>query len=174
MAERMIEVNGVELCTQSFGDLDDPPVLLVMGIGGSMLWWEEGFCRMLADGGRLVIRYDHRDTGRSVSYGRDSPGTAPAPIWSTTPSVLGAYGPSRLRIWSASRRAGPSLNSLPLRFPSRVLSLVLISTSPATSGERSLPSPTDVPTLRGLGGGGLGRTRVGGRVPRRLRPRARR
>jgi hypothetical protein len=30
-----------------------------MGIGGSMLWWEEGFCRMLADGGRFVIRYDH-------------------------------------------------------------------------------------------------------------------
>ena len=74
MAERMIEVNGVELCTQSFGDPDDPPVLLVMGIGGSMLWWEEGFCRMLADGGRLVIRYDHRDTGRSVSYEPGQPG----------------------------------------------------------------------------------------------------
>jgi len=27
-----------------------------MGIGGSMLWWEEGFCRMLADGRRFVIR----------------------------------------------------------------------------------------------------------------------
>jgi hypothetical protein len=39
-----------------------------MGIAASMLWWEEGFCRMLADGGRLVIRYDHRDTGRSVTY----------------------------------------------------------------------------------------------------------
>jgi len=39
-----------------------------MGIGSSMLWWEEDFCRMLADGGRYVIRYDHRDTGRSVTY----------------------------------------------------------------------------------------------------------
>ncbi|MGH2987499.1 MAG: hypothetical protein ACRDLO_12545 [Solirubrobacterales bacterium] len=34
-----------------------------------MLWWEEGFCRMLADGGRFVIRYHHRDTGRSVTCG---------------------------------------------------------------------------------------------------------
>ena len=68
MAERTIEVNGVELCTEAFGNPGDPPILLVMGIGGSMLWWEEGFCQMLADGGRFVIRYDHRDTGRSVTY----------------------------------------------------------------------------------------------------------
>jgi hypothetical protein len=32
-----------------------------------MLWWEEGFCRMLADGGRFVIRYDHRDGSYSES-----------------------------------------------------------------------------------------------------------
>jgi hypothetical protein len=51
VAERMIEANGVELCTEPFGDPADPAVLLVMGVGGSMLWWEEGFCRMLADGG---------------------------------------------------------------------------------------------------------------------------
>jgi pimeloyl-ACP methyl ester carboxylesterase len=66
VAERMIEANGVELCTESFGCPADPPILLIMGIGGSMLWWEEGFCRLLAEGGHFVIRYDHRDTGRSV------------------------------------------------------------------------------------------------------------
>jgi hypothetical protein len=37
--ERMIEANDVELCTEPFGDPGDPPVLLVMGIGASMLWW---------------------------------------------------------------------------------------------------------------------------------------
>jgi pimeloyl-ACP methyl ester carboxylesterase len=51
----------------------DPPVLLVMGIGASMLWWEEGFCRMLAGRSRFVLRYDHRDTGRLVTY---PPGSA--------------------------------------------------------------------------------------------------
>jgi hypothetical protein len=50
LAERMIEANGVELCTEAFGDPADPPILLVMGIGGSMLWWDERLCRMLADG----------------------------------------------------------------------------------------------------------------------------
>ena len=68
MAERMIEANGVELCTEPFGDPDHAPVLLIHGTGASMVWWEEGFCRMLAEGGRFVIRYDHRDTGRSVTY----------------------------------------------------------------------------------------------------------
>src|SRR4029453_886742 len=48
VAELMTEVNGVELCTESFGDPSDPAVLLVMGVGASMLWWEDGFCKLLA------------------------------------------------------------------------------------------------------------------------------
>ena len=46
MAERMIEANGVELCTEAFGDPADAPILLIMGIGASMVWWEEDFCWM--------------------------------------------------------------------------------------------------------------------------------
>jgi pimeloyl-ACP methyl ester carboxylesterase len=65
LAERMIEANGVKLCTEPFGDPADPPILLIMGIGGSMLWWKEGFCRCWPTAGVFVIRYDHRDTGRS-------------------------------------------------------------------------------------------------------------
>ena len=65
--ELLVESNGVELCTESFGDPTDPPVLLIQGLGASMLWWEAGFCRLLAGAGRFVIRYDHRDTGRSVT-----------------------------------------------------------------------------------------------------------
>ena len=34
----------------------------------SAVWWPEEFCRQLADRGRYVIRYDHRDTGRSTSH----------------------------------------------------------------------------------------------------------
>jgi pimeloyl-ACP methyl ester carboxylesterase len=56
---------GVELCYQTFGDPDDPAVLLVMGLGGPMTWWDPDFCRQLAARGCYVIRYDNRDTGRS-------------------------------------------------------------------------------------------------------------
>jgi hypothetical protein len=70
----MIETNDVELCTKAFGDPDDPPILLVSGMGAWMIWWEDDFCRLLADGGRFAIRYDHRDTGRSVTYEPGRPG----------------------------------------------------------------------------------------------------
>jgi pimeloyl-ACP methyl ester carboxylesterase len=56
---------GVELCYQTFGDPDGEPLLLVMGLGGPMTWWDPALCRMLAESGFYVIRYDNRDTGRS-------------------------------------------------------------------------------------------------------------
>jgi pimeloyl-ACP methyl ester carboxylesterase len=45
-----------------------PPILLIHGAAASMLAWEEEFCERLAAGPRFVVRYDHRDTSRSVSY----------------------------------------------------------------------------------------------------------
>jgi pimeloyl-ACP methyl ester carboxylesterase len=56
---------GIELCYQTFGDPGDEPVLLVMGLGGPMTWWDPDFCRMLAARGCYVIRFDNRDVGRS-------------------------------------------------------------------------------------------------------------
>ena len=56
---------GVELCYQTFGDPEAEPLLLVMGLGGPMTWWDPALCRMLAQNGFYVIRYDNRDTGRS-------------------------------------------------------------------------------------------------------------
>jgi pimeloyl-ACP methyl ester carboxylesterase len=142
VAERMIEANGVELCTEAFGDPADPPILLVMGIGGSMLWWEEGFCRMLADGGRFVIRYDHRDTGRSVTYEPGRPEYTGADLVADAVGVLDAYGISAAHVVGVSA-GGAFAQLLALGFPDRILSLVLISTSPATPGERGLPSATE-------------------------------
>jgi len=141
VTERMIEVGGVEFCTEPFGHADDPPILLVMGIGASMLWWEEEFCRMLADPGRFVIRYDHRDTGRSVTYEPGHPEYTGADLVADAIGVLDAYGIPAAHVVGVSA-GGAFAQLLALGFPDRVLSLVLISTSPAT-GERRLPPPTD-------------------------------
>ena len=66
-AERMASLStGVDLCYQTFGDPGGEPLLLVMGLGGPMTWWDPVFCQMLADHGFFVIRYDNRDTGRST------------------------------------------------------------------------------------------------------------
>ena len=142
IAERLIEANGVELCTESFGDPADSPVLLIMGIGASMLWWEEGFCRMLADGGRFVIRYDHRDTGRSATYPPGRPTYRGADLVADAVGVLDAYGIAAAHVVGVSA-GGAFAQLLTLGFPDRVLSLVLISTSPATPGERGLPPATE-------------------------------
>ena len=56
---------GIELCYQTFGDPDSDPLLLVMGLGGPMTWWDPELCATLAERGFYVIRYDNRDTGRS-------------------------------------------------------------------------------------------------------------
>jgi pimeloyl-ACP methyl ester carboxylesterase len=142
MPERMIEANGVELCTEAFGDPRDRPILLIMGVGASMLWWEEGFCRMLADGGRFVMRYDHRDTGRSVSYEPGRPGYTGADLIADAAGVLDAYELSAANVVGVSA-GGVFAQLLALDSPERVLSLVLISTSPAVPVDRNLPPPTE-------------------------------
>ena len=142
MAEQMIEANGVELCTETFGDAAHPPLLLIMGTGASMLWWEEGFCQLLADGGRFVVRYDHRDTGRSVTYDLQRPGYSGADLVADAAGVLDAFDiPSAHLVGVSAGAAFAQL--LALDRPDRVLSLVLISTSPALPGKRELPPPTD-------------------------------
>jgi pimeloyl-ACP methyl ester carboxylesterase len=141
VAERMIETNGVELCTEEFGDPGDPPVLLVMGVGASMLWWEEGFCTLLAAGGRFVIRYDHRDTGRSATSEPGQPEYTNADLVADAVVVLDAYELAAAHVVGVSA-GGALAQLLALRFPDRVLSLVLISTSPATRAARNLPSST--------------------------------
>src|SRR5664279_4506818 len=57
--------HGIDLCFQTFGDPEADPLLLVMGLGGPMTWWNPEFCALLADRGFYVIRFDNRDTGRS-------------------------------------------------------------------------------------------------------------
>ena len=73
-SEKIVHVHGVDLCTETFGDTGDPPVLLIMGAMASMDWWPAQFCRNLAAQRRFIIRYDHRDTGRSTAYPLGAPG----------------------------------------------------------------------------------------------------
>jgi pimeloyl-ACP methyl ester carboxylesterase len=141
VAERMIEANGVELCTEPFGDPDHPPVLLIHGTGASMLWWEQGFCRMLADAGRFVIRYDHRDTGRSVTYERGRPGYTGADLDADAVGVLDAYDLGAAHLVSVSAGGGIA-QDVALDLPDRARSLTLISTTAAVPIGRDLPPPT--------------------------------
>jgi len=58
--------NPIAIKYETFGEPTAPPVLLIMGLGGQLIHWDEAFCRLLAGLGRYVIRFDNRDVGLST------------------------------------------------------------------------------------------------------------
>lgn len=68
MAESKARANGIEIAYEVMGDAGASPMLLIMGLGGQMVLWEDEFCRMLVERGHRVIRFDNRDVGRSTHF----------------------------------------------------------------------------------------------------------
>jgi pimeloyl-ACP methyl ester carboxylesterase len=64
--EQFARVGELDLCYETFGDPGAPPMLLVMGLGGQMVLWDDRFCETLAERGFFVVRFDNRDIGRST------------------------------------------------------------------------------------------------------------
>ena len=116
----MARVGELELCYETFGSPDDPPLLLVMGLGTQMLGWPDEFCAALAARGFFVIRYDNRDVGRSTHLRHVRPPTikqlllrdksaAPYSLGDMAADGIGAARRARhprARTWSAPRWAG--------------------------------------------------------------------
>ena len=63
-----LTANNITIEYDTFGDSDDKPLLLVMGLGAQMIAWDEKFCEQLASSGHYVIRYDNRDVGLSTRF----------------------------------------------------------------------------------------------------------
>ena len=63
-----VEANEINIEVEAFGDPADPTVLLIMGLGAQMIVWPEDFCRLLADAGHHVVRFDNRDVGLSTWF----------------------------------------------------------------------------------------------------------
>ena len=133
--EKLVEINDVELCVETFGNPANPAVLLVDGAAASMLWWETGLCEQLARDGRFVIRYDNRDTGRSTSYPPGRPGYTYTDLARDALAVLDALNVERAHIVCRSMSGGIGL-IIGVDHADRVESLTFVSTS---TGEDSLP-----------------------------------
>jgi pimeloyl-ACP methyl ester carboxylesterase len=63
--------SGLTLAYETTGAPDDPPILLVSGLGTQLLSWDDGLCARLAEAGRYVIRFDNRDAGLSTAFDDD-------------------------------------------------------------------------------------------------------
>jgi pimeloyl-ACP methyl ester carboxylesterase len=135
VSETMMPVNGIEVCVETFGEPDDPAVLLIAGGASSMDWWEDEFCRRLAAGGRFVIRYDHRDTGRSTCFPAGAPPYSGLDLAHDALGVLDALGVHRAHVVGLSM-GGALAQIIAVERPHRLLSLTLMSTS-AGSGPKT-------------------------------------
>jgi pimeloyl-ACP methyl ester carboxylesterase len=139
---QVVQANGVDICVQTFGDPTDPVVLLVMGSSASMDWWEDEFCERLADGSRFVIRYDHRDTGQSVSYEPGAPPYSFGDLVDDAVDLLDHFGLAGAHVVGMSMGGGLA-QMMAVDHPDRVESLTLISTAPAAPG----PDDPDLPGM---------------------------
>ena len=141
--------DGVDICYQTFGSADGDPLLLVMGLGGPMTWWDERLCRLLADDGFYVIRYDNRDIGHSsrvdgpVSMGRLTRaflGLRVRPTYTLDDMARDAFGLldhlgiSAAHVWGVSM-GGMIAQTMAVTRPERVLSLTSMMSS---TGARSV------------------------------------
>jgi pimeloyl-ACP methyl ester carboxylesterase len=133
-SEKIVRANGVNLCLETFGSPADPAILLIAGAAGSMLSWEEEFCERLAAGSRFVIRYDNRDTGRSISYAPGEPKYTGPDLVDDAVGILDALGVDRAHVVGISMGGGIA-QFLTLDHPDRVASLTLISTSPGSGAD---------------------------------------
>ncbi|HEY3144472.1 MAG TPA: alpha/beta fold hydrolase [Acidimicrobiales bacterium] len=66
MADAFVDLNGIRICYETFGDPSDPTLLLVMGLGSPMTDWDDDLCHLFVDRGFHVVRFDNRDAGLST------------------------------------------------------------------------------------------------------------
>jgi len=150
-----VTANGIKIEYETIGNPSSPPLLLIMGLGGQLIHWDDDFCRQLAGKGLRVIRYDNRDTGLSTKF--EAAGLpdfsqvanalmqgqsieAPYSLNDMAEDALGlleALGIDKAHICGCSM-GGMIAQSFAIRHPHRILSLISIY---STTGNPDLPSP---------------------------------
>jgi len=131
-------VDDGALFTESFGDRNSAPVLLIMGAMASGVWWPRSFCMQLASRGRFVIRYDHRDTGRSLSYAPGGAEYSTETLADDALSVLNAYNIESAHLVGMSL-GGYLSQLLALKAPQMVKTLTLIASESLAPKDPSIP-----------------------------------
>ena len=127
--ENFVTSGEMRLWTERSGRPGDPAVLLIMGTSAQGVGWPDGLVDTLVSGGRQVIRFDHRDTGRSTCVD-----------FATQPYVLADMAADALAVLDghhveAAHIAGASLGGaiaqwLAVHRAERVLTLTAIMSGP--------------------------------------------
>jgi pimeloyl-ACP methyl ester carboxylesterase len=130
---------GVELWAEERGDPATAPLLLVMGANASGLTWPEVLVDRLARRHR-VIRYDHRDTGRSTRAYAVAP-YAVRDLATDAVRLLDGLGIDRAHVVGMSM-GGTLVQLLLLDHPDRLLTATVLCTAALGAyGDPELPGP---------------------------------
>lgn len=138
MTEAFVAIEDGRLFTESMGNRDAPCVLLIMGAMASGAWWPREFCARLAERGRFVIRYDHRDTGRSTNYGPGGANYSTEMLADDALSILDAYNIGSAHLVGMSL-GGYLSQLLALKAPRRVQTVTLIASECLAPRDASMP-----------------------------------
>jgi pimeloyl-ACP methyl ester carboxylesterase len=156
MTEQYIDVKGIRIAYDQFGDTSHPAILLIMGLGTQMISWPEIFCQGLADKGYRVLRFDNRDIGLSSKmHDAKIPGLMKMMLYARlglkvdvpyklidmandAVGLMDGLNIEKAHIIGASM-GGMIAQLVAAHYPKRTLSLTSIM---STSGRRSLPGPS--------------------------------
>jgi pimeloyl-ACP methyl ester carboxylesterase len=162
-----LEANGIRIEYDTFGDASSPPLLLIMGLSGQMILWDENFCGELARSGLYVIRFDNRDIGLSSKIEevgeadveeilaaalRGEDVEVPYTIEDMSNDAIGlldGLGIGKAHMCGASM-GGMIAQTMAIGHPDRVLSLVSMSSTTGTpeitsAGQEVIDSPVITP-----------------------------
>jgi pimeloyl-ACP methyl ester carboxylesterase len=147
--------NRIQIEYETYGDISERPLLLIIGFSGQMIWWDDELCKDLAERGHHVIRFDNRDAGLSTKFKEAGAGdfknifrkilkgekvSPPYTLDDMADDAVGlldALGIQRAHICGMSM-GGMIAQTIMIRHPSRVLSLISIY---STTGNPGLPKP---------------------------------
>ena len=63
-----VNANNIQIEYDTFANSSSKPILLITGLGGQMIDWDEDFCEQLVNQGFYVIRFDNGDVGLSTKF----------------------------------------------------------------------------------------------------------
>ena len=149
----LAKANGIDIAYDTFGDKNESPLLLIMGLNSQMIAWPDSFCRKLSQKGHWVLRFDNRDVGLSskieggdipdlmaamTAYQQGQPVDAPYTLSDMAADAVGLMDVLKLE---KAHVCGLSMGGmiaqvLATEYPQRVLSLISMESS---TGDPTLP-----------------------------------
>ena len=150
-----VVVKGIQIEYRTFGNSSSRPLLLIIGLGAQMIYWDADLCKDLAARGTYVIIFDNRDVGLSTKFGETGMPNIPEifgkllqgekvnppytldDMADDAVALLDGLNIRKAHVCGMSM-GGMIAQTIAIRHPERVLSLISIY---STTGNPEVPQP---------------------------------